>query len=263
MQTPRSSADEGRSLRNLANLFSLWESVGTANGTLETHEGFKKIYNQGSSWPNRIWLTGAQETESAQAALWRACSHLIQTDGPVLLTLTGEQAEAYDPWLEAQGLSVLFSQLAMVLDLQAASLAPSHGELEVVSVTTPAQASLWSRCASEAFGYAVDSLVIQNALQIPGVTFYLGFLSSEVAGTGLLCGHEGVAGFHMAGTRQRLRRRGVAREMMHHLIREAQAGGFSHGTLQASAMGQPLYEQLDFASQFALHNYRFSAGPSR
>jgi hypothetical protein len=46
--------------------------------------------------------------------------------------------------------------------------------------------------------------------------------------------------------------------MMHHLIREARAGGFRYGTLQASAMGEPLYDQLGFRRQFDLHNYLFS-----
>jgi ribosomal protein S18 acetylase RimI-like enzyme len=104
----------------------------------------------------------------------------------------------------------------------------------------------------------VDSLVIQNALGLPGVTFYLGSLAAKVAGTGLLCSHEGVAGFHMAGTRQHLRRRGVARQMMHRLIRGARALGFRHATLQASAMGQLLYEKLGFTRQSTLHNYLFS-----
>jgi GNAT superfamily N-acetyltransferase len=259
MQTPRPSADERLSLCSLANLFSLWESVGRASGTLETHDGFKKVYNDGSSWPNRIWPEGQHSAQAVRAALTEARDHLVHADRPVLLVLTGEQAEAAGSWLQAEGFSVLFSQTAMVLDLQATSASRSPAELEIRAATTPADAALWSRCASEAFGYAVDSGVIRKALPIPGVTFYLAFVSGELAGTGLLCSQEGVAGFHMAGTRQRLRRRGVAREMMHHLIREGQAGGVSHGTLQASAMGQPLYEQLGFTRQFTLHNYRFSA----
>jgi hypothetical protein len=43
--------------------------------------------------------------------------------------------------------------------------------------------------------------------------------------------------------------------MMHHLIQEARAGGFTHATLQASAMGEPLYAQLGFRRQFVLRNY--------
>jgi hypothetical protein len=46
--------------------------------------------------------------------------------------------------------------------------------------------------------------------------------------------------------------------MMHHLMREAVAGGFTHATLQASAMGEPLYTQLGFTTQFILHNYLFT-----
>ena len=62
----------------------------------------------------------------------------------------------------------------------------------------------------------------------------------------------------MAGTRPEHRRKGVARQMMDHLIGQARARGLRHATLQASAMGEPLYSQLGFRKQFFLHNYLLS-----
>jgi ribosomal protein S18 acetylase RimI-like enzyme len=59
----------------------------------------------------------------------------------------------------------------------------------------------------------------------------------------------------MAGTRPEHRRKGIARRMMHHLIDEARARGLRYATLQASAMGEPLYDELGFHKQFLLHNY--------
>jgi GNAT superfamily N-acetyltransferase len=258
MQTERPRVEEGPALLNLANLFSLWEAVGRANGTLETHPGFSKVHDPGSSWPNRVWLTGEDNAELTQAALGDAWPHLNRKDKPVLLVLTEKQAASAGDGLEAQGLSLLFAQTGMTLDLETTSATPTEGELEVVAVGSPGEASRWARHASEAFGYSVGPVVVENALNAPGITFYLGYLSKEVAGTGLLCTHGGVAGFHMAGTRPPYRRRGVARQMMYHLIREARAEGFRQGTLQASAMGEPLYVQLGFIKQFMLYNYLFS-----
>ena len=258
MQTERPTEGEGLRLLNLSNLFSLWESVAKAHGTLEVHRGFKKIYKHGTSWPNRIWLTGDDRAERTQATLRDAHSHLTQKSKPIILTLSEKQAEISSDWREAEGLSLVFTQTGMVLDLETASDRPTEGDLEVLAVNAPHEAALWSRCASEAFGYSVDPVVVQSALSIPEITFYLGTLSEEVVGTGLLCTHQGVAGLHMAGTRPPYRRKGVARQMMHHLIREARARGFGHGTLQASAMGEPLYIQLGFSKQFTLHNYLFS-----
>ena len=102
--------------------------------------------------------------------------------------------------------------------------------------------------------------VISGGADLSEITLYLGFLPEGLAGTALLCTHCGVAGFHMAGTRPEHRRKGVARQMMHHLIGEARARGLRHATLQASAMGEPLYSQLGFRKQFLLHNYLYTTG---
>jgi ribosomal protein S18 acetylase RimI-like enzyme len=245
---------------NLSNLFSLWESVGTVNGALENHRGFEKIYHHGSSWPNRIWLTGEEGEEHTRAALENAASYLTREDEPILLVLTEEQLAFSRDWLRKRGLSLLFSQTGMVLELEGASAVPKEDPLEIITVGTQEESSLWSQVASEAFGYRVDPTVVRNVVDVSEITLYLGFLPEGVAGTALLCTHCGVAGFHMAGTRPELRRRGVARRMMRHLMGEARAKGLRYATLQASAMGEPLYDELGFGKQFLLHNYLFSIG---
>jgi len=260
MRELHSSESIGR--LGLGNLFSLWESVGAANGSLEIHDGFRRIYHHGSSWPNRLWLSEGQGPESARATLREARDHLTERDRPILLVLTEEQTAICGDWLAAERFSPVFSQTAMALDLKEREETLAAGDLEVREVITPDEATLWGRCASEAFGYAVDPVVVRNAAASPGITFCLGYLSDEVAGTGLLCTHRGVAGFHMAGTRSRYRRRGVARQMMHHLLGKARRAGLDYGTLQASAMGEPLYLQMGFRKQFTLCNYGFSESPS-
>jgi GNAT superfamily N-acetyltransferase len=258
METQRLSGEEALRRLNLSNLFSLWESVGKANEALENHRGFRKIYNHGSSWPNRIWLTDGEDEECARSALEDAARVLTRDDEPILLVLTERQASFSGDWLTRQGLSLLFAQTGMVLDLERTPDAPREGALEIARVKTPVEASLWSQVASEAFGYRVDPDVVRNIFALPEITLYLGHLPEGVAGTALLCTYHEVAGFHMAGTRPEHRRKGVARQMMDHLIEQARARGRRHATLQASAMGEPLYAQLGFRKQFLLHNYLFS-----
>ena len=252
----RFEAEELRRL-SLSNLFSLWESVGKANQALETHQGFTRIYHHGSSWPNRIWLTGEEGEKSTRAALEKAAGCLTRKDEPILLVLTEEQAALSRDWLKKQGLSLLFSQTGMALELERGPAVPHEEPLEIVAVKTPDESSLWSQVASESFGYLVGPTILHNVFDLPEITLYLGFLPEGVAGTALLCTHHGVAGFHMAGTRPEIRRKGVARRMMQHLIDEARAKGLRYATLQASAMGEPLYTQLGFRKQFSLRNYLY------
>ncbi len=127
MKTQQPPEAEDLRRLNLSNLFSLWESVGKANGALESHRGFKKIYHHGSSWPNRIWLTGEEDEECARAALENAARYLTRKDEPILLVLTEEQAAFSGDWLKKQGLSLLFSQTGMVLELERASDALRRG----------------------------------------------------------------------------------------------------------------------------------------
>jgi ribosomal protein S18 acetylase RimI-like enzyme len=259
MKAPQLSEDEALSQLNRSNLFSLWESVGRANGALERHRGFTKVYHSGSSWPNRIWLAGDEGRGRTRAALHHASGHLADEDRPILLVLTEKQAASAGDWLKKQGLSLLFAQTGMAVELERVSTTPREEPLEIIAVETSRESSLWSQVASEAFGYRVGPTVVRNLLDLSEITLYLGLLPQGVAGTALLCTHHGVAGFHMAGTRPEHRRRGVARQMMQHLIGEARARGLGNATLQASAMGEPLYSQLGFRKQFVLHNYVKSA----
>lgn len=258
METQELPGEEALRRLNLSNLFSLWESVGRANEALEIQRGFKKIYQTGSSWPNRIWLTDGEDAESVRSALENAALYLTREDQPVLLVMTERQTALSGDWLIQRGLSLLFSQTGMALDLERASDAPEQGALEIRKVRSPAESSLWSQVASEAFGYRVGPEVVRNLLDLPEITLYLGHLPEGAAGTGLLCTHHEVAGFHMAGTRPDHRRKGVARQMMDHLIDESRGRVLTRATLQASAMGEPLYSQLGFRRQFLLHNYLFS-----
>ena len=198
-----------------------------------------------------------EDQERARSALENATSYLTRKDEPILLVMTEKQVAFSGDWRKKQGLSLLFAQTGMVLEVEGVSAVPREGPLEVIAVKTSRESSLWSQVASEAFGYSVDSAVVHNLVDLSEITLYLGFLPEGLAGTALLCTHCGVAGFHMAGTRPEHRRKGVARQMMHHLIGEARARGLRHATLQASAMGEPLYSQLGFRKQFVLHNYVF------
>jgi hypothetical protein len=82
METQRLSGEAALRRLNLSNLFSLWESVAKANETLEIHRGFRKIYNHGSSWPNRIWLTAGEDEECARSALENAARAPEKGSGP-------------------------------------------------------------------------------------------------------------------------------------------------------------------------------------
>lgn len=65
----------------------------------------------------------------------------------------------------------------------------------------------------------------------------------------------GVAGVYFVGTLPSARRQGIARAMTSAALREGERRGYRIGTLQATAMGAPVYRHLGFraVSEFAMY----------
>jgi ribosomal protein S18 acetylase RimI-like enzyme len=57
---------------------------------------------------------------------------------------------------------------------------------------------------------------------------------------------DGVAGVHYVGTLASHRRRGFGEAMTRHAVDEGAQAGCRSATLQASEMGQPIYERMGF-----------------
>jgi GNAT superfamily N-acetyltransferase len=127
--------------------------------------------------------------------------------------------------------------------------------LRFVEVSTSKEGTAWTKIAAESFGYAIPNAAIQKIIGLPKLNLILAFRDNVPVATGLLFENKGVMGIHMVGVLPTHRRLGIAKELMYYLMMVAQKSNSAYATLQASAMGEPLYEALGFEKQFTITNF--------
>lgn len=88
---------------------------------------------------------------------------------------------------------------------------------------------------------------------------FLAEAEGEVVGTVMSCRFGSIAWVAMMLVEPRFRRRGIGRALMEQALRHLEDGGIRTVRLDATPLGQPLYEQLGFVAQFRLARY---AGPA-
>jgi GNAT superfamily N-acetyltransferase len=80
---------------------------------------------------------------------------------------------------------------------------------------------------------------------------YAGAVGGEVVGTSVLVTTGTVAGIYWVGTLEAHRRRGYGEALTWAAVAAGQRAGCTVASLQASAMGRPVYERMGFAQVLA------------
>ena len=88
-------------------------------------------------------------------------------------------------------------------------------------------------------------------------SFYQAVLNGEPVSFGFNYYRDGVAGIYLIATHASLRRQGIGTAITRYAMQQAQHAGYPLVILQASAMGDPIYRNLEFGEycRIALMNY--------
>jgi ribosomal protein S18 acetylase RimI-like enzyme len=84
---------------------------------------------------------------------------------------------------------------------------------------------------------------------------YIGYVDGRPAATSQLYVTEGTAGIYYVATLELHRRRGLGEALTWHAVRSGAAMGCKVATLQASEMGQPIYERMGFRQAGYFRSY--------
>jgi ribosomal protein S18 acetylase RimI-like enzyme len=135
----------------------------------------------------------------------------------------------------------------------------------VRQVTTPEDLSAFRHVISKVFHISpleVDLILNDGVLKISKTRNYLGLVRDTPVATATLVLEGNLPGIWNVGTLPDYRRRGISTEIMHRLIEDSAALGFSSTMLLASPDGLPLYRKLGYRTLSTLRMYAPSRQPS-
>ncbi|MBV1883061.1 MAG: GNAT family N-acetyltransferase [Pseudomonadales bacterium] len=252
---------------NLVNLTGLWIKYGSRpiNG------GAQATLHVNTHWPHRCWFdmnannlsytmlghsndsTWLEDIpESAVLPLWP----MIRAKGSSGAAETVELQRIEQQLLDKKW-RCTFEQTAMYLALQDAAV---HSSLrcpgfQVNPVRTSEDIHKWVDIGSEAFAYTIDRVVIENLVNDNDIQMQLGWQDGQAVAAALLYKTGNIVGIHQVGVKQAFQGQGFARCFMQYIISTCALWQTKYLVLQASQLGQPLYESLGFTEQFTIKNY--------
>ena len=218
----------------------------------QLHPKGAHVYRPGFPYPSfygRVALHNVAP-EDAEAVL-----RVVREAGLMLVSYTrGSVPENMGELLQAAGYAPMTTQTGMVLNLAGRGFAESP---QIVRVEA-GRVEEWGEVCSRAFGKPYEAPAFKAMVQREDCYFYGYVEDGAIIGTTLLYTLNGNAGIHEVGVLPEYRRRSVAGRLLRHALAQAQRDGASVATLQASALGEPLYRALGFEAVSKLDTYIMS-----
>jgi GNAT superfamily N-acetyltransferase len=137
----------------------------------------------------------------------------------------------------------------MALPLPAA-IPPVPEGLTIEAVETPEQLATFRDAAFRGFGYppqVAPRFMNEWLLAQPHVRLFAGTVGGSVAATSLLVTTGSVAGIYWVATLEAARRRGYGEALTWAAVAGGQRAGCTIASLQASALGKPVYARMGFS----------------
>ena len=232
------------------NYFAAWRLLAGASegGILEEEDGVLVAAPGGTIvWLNIVFVT--QPLADPQGQLARAFARLDERSLPFLLRIREGLDGASEHAAEALGLRYTDAIPGMALaPLPAAAASPPEG-LEVRPVTDAEAFGAFADIIAATFDIERDAcrqVLTPRLVEARSAHWYLGYVAGAPVASSALITTDGVAGVHYVGTLASHRRRGFGEAMTRHAIDEGAKAGCRISTLQASEMGQPIYERMGF-----------------
>jgi ribosomal protein S18 acetylase RimI-like enzyme len=219
------------------NLFEFWTYIGRQNNLYREFPHYKAVTVVGSDWPKRVYdVTDKREVYDEVIRL--ASQNLL----PNMMTLDKKTGLP-----DRDNTQLILTQTNMALPRKNYPR-ENPEDASIYPVKTKSEALEFARVASLSFGYRVDGEIVFNLCQDSSRTKLFVLKDQDgVAGCGIIFfDQDNIAGFHMIGTDPKARGKGIAKRITERLIAEARSNYAPYCVLNASKMGQALYEKLGF-----------------
>lgn len=249
-----------------ANMVAFWSPYGRAEGsTLDAAPDLVWFYT-GIPIPllNGVLMARLGGPGAVRAAVDSLQEQIDRRGVPALWWLGPDSTpQNVGSLLEEHGLQPVGQVPGMAIDLDALDGAsqPVPG-LTVERVSGREKQALWARTAALGTGFsgpAVEGMArVEAGLSDPQYEAqrrYIGYLDGVAVATSALVLDSGVAGIYAVATLPQARRKGIGTLMTLLPLLDARPMGYRVGVLQASSMGQPIYEKMGFADVCTYRHY--------
>ena len=113
----------------------------------------------------------------------------------------------------------------------------------------------WSNTVSIAFGKP-EELTVFKALSNSGKCKIYAYMDDEkIVGTSLLYTKNGNAGIHEVSVLKEYRGKNIGKKLINRILQDAKKEGSKIASLQASALGEPLYKSIGFEEVSLVSTY--------
>lgn len=167
---------------------------------------------------------------------------------PFRMMVRSDHAPACADAFAARGLVEKRRTPVMLLDPIRDGAAPPP-ELEIRRVRDAADVARFQATAFEGFGLPAQAarlFLTDELFASPELEAYIGLVDGEPAATSLLIRTADVAGIYWVATREPFRSRGLGEAITWASVRAGRAHGCAVASLQASALGAPVYARMGF-----------------
>lgn len=200
--------------------------------------------------------------DDAEGAIARIEDYFGSRALPYRIQLRHDQLEAHQPGLLRSGYVAVEPTPAMVL--RKITSAPAHAaglETEILEPSDADAVAGFRSVVEEGFGMPAGmgaAAISDRVVSHPDTALILGCVDGVPVATTLLVMTNQVAGLYMVATSEAHRRRGYGAAVTWVGVEEGGRRGARFASLQASAMGRPVYERMGFET---LSTYHAHASP--
>lgn len=219
--------------------------------TFSVSDSYTVYKSPGSFWYNRNFIDTDNNTKITSSI--QSIKDQIKNGNPFLISYTKYDDNHYvDKLFAAEGYNLLVDQVGMNFDLEKDFDKEIDNNIVLIGSHKIEE---WSNVISTAFGKPED-LASFKALSNSGKCKIYAYMDNEkIIGTSLLYTKNGNAGIHEVSVLNEYRGKGIGKKLINRILQDAKRESSKIASLQASALGEPLYKSLGFEKVSLVSTY--------
>jgi len=239
-------------------VYSFWRKVAVISGNkVSINNDLSWVMSDNSDWPNRIFRARLNPAD-VNEKITTVVNQIKLGNIPKIWTITpssipkdlGEQ-------LLAHGFYQYNVQSGMAIDLLTTTIIPKQQNRELVihrchNLDTLRQ---FKSVSDTAFNRNVNFDIFVKMLNEKSIHFYVGSIHDHVVATLIISYSATFAGLHLVTTHPNYRKRGIAATMVRNALYDIQTQGYPFVVLQASQLGEGIYQKIGFKKHLDLMHY--------